>query len=304
MAGSASSTGDSPNPTGLVRLNLPTPRNWDRRLRLACLAAICLAGIVALLLAPRVPLGPGYHDFADKRTMWGLPNALDVLSNLPFCIAGVWGLVWLLGRSGRSAFVDPRERVPWLIFFAGVTLTGAGSWWYHMAPSDRRLPWDLLPMTCSFMSIVVVTYMERVNLRAGYVALVPMLVLGASSVVYWRVTAALGHGDYKFYLFVQFFSPVVLVLLIALFPPRYTGMRWLALAFGLYVAAKIFETWDYSFYRHLRHTVSGHSLKHATAGVACWCILEMLRRRRVVAASRVAAEPHAAYHRNGLTLSR
>jgi len=292
-------------------LSLLTPRNWDRRVRLACLGGVCLAGLVALLLAPRLPLGPGYHDFADKRTLWGLPNALDVLSNLPFCIVGVGGFAWLLGRRGRAAFLDARERVPWLIFFAGVALTGAGSWWYHMAPSDQRLPWDLLPMTCSFMSIVVVTYMERVNLRVGFAALVPMLVLGASSVVYWWVTTSLGRGDYKFYVFVQFFSPVVLVLLIALFPPRYTGMRWLGLAFGLYVAAKAFETWDYPIYRHLGRRVSGHSLKHVTAAVACWAILEMLRRRRVVRGGPAAdeqepgeAEPQAAYHRNGLTLSR
>jgi hypothetical protein len=35
------------------------------------------------------------HPFVDARTLWGMPNAMDVLSNLPLAIAGVcgwWGL--------------------------------------------------------------------------------------------------------------------------------------------------------------------------------------------------------------------
>ena len=31
-------------------------------------------------------------QFADQRAVLGIPNGLDVLSNLPFAIAGVWGL--------------------------------------------------------------------------------------------------------------------------------------------------------------------------------------------------------------------
>lgn len=256
-----------------------TPRAWQRRTRLWLLAVFCLVPIIALVLAPRVPLGPSYHSFVDQRTMLGLPNAWDVLSNIPFLIVGAWGLLWLMSRRGRSSFVDGRERVPYLVFFLGVMLTGAGSFWYHMAPSNSRLPWDLLPMTCSFVSLVVATWMERVNLHTGFVALFPMLLLGISTVVYWELSTAAGHGDYKYYLFLQFFSPVVLALLIGLFPPRYSGMRYLAVAFALYVAAKLFETYDGSIYRHLGRFVSGHSLKHVTAAVACYWVLEMLRQR-------------------------
>jgi hypothetical protein len=263
-------------------LSLLNPRNWDRRVRLALLGGVCAAAVAALAMQPRMGLGAGYHDFGDKRTLWGIPNALDVLSNIPFCLVGAWGLVWLMSAGGRAAFVDGRERVPYMIFFAGVLLTGFGSYWYHVAPSDARLPWDLLPMTCSFMSLVAATYMERVNVRAGLMALVPMLAVGAGSVVYWAVTNAHGDGDYKYYLFVQFFSPVVLALVVGLFPHRYTGMRYLAAAFALYVAAKVFETYDYAIYGGLGHVVSGHALKHVTAAVAAWVILEMLRHRRAV----------------------
>src|ERR1700733_2882275 len=233
------------------------------------MTAISLAAFILLLLSPRMPIGADYHVFADNRTMAGIPNAGDVLSNIPFFVVGLWGLLWLGGKTSRSAFIDGRERIPYLVFFAGVMLTGIGSFWYPMAPSDARLPWDLLPMTCSFTSMVVVTYMERVHLRDGFIALLPVLLLGIFSVVYWMVSSSSGYGDYKFYLFVQFFSPVLLALILGFFAPRYTGVGYLATAFGLYVAAKLFETFDDSIYRYLGSSVSGHSLKHVTAAIAC-----------------------------------
>lgn len=270
-----------------------SPRAWPRRTRLALVATICLTAIAAVIMVPRVPLSPDYHVFADQRPLFGIPNAGDVLSNLPFFLVGLWALIWLSLRSGRSAFLDSRERVPYLVFFAGVMITGVGSFWYHLAPSDSRLPWDLLPMTCSFIALLVATYMERVNLTAGFLALVPMLLVGISTVIYWYFSTASGHGDYKYYLFLQFFSPVVLALLIGLFPPRYTGIRYLVIAFGFYVAAKLFETYDFVIYQHLGRLVSGHSLKHVTAGVACLWILEMLRRRHAIPSQPARSHWHA-----------
>jgi hypothetical protein len=246
--------------------------------------------MASLIMVPRVPLGPSYHVFADSRKLLGIPNAQDVLSNIPFFLVGLWALIRLSRPSSRSAFVDDRERIPYLVFFAGVMITGIGSFWYHLAPSDTRLPWDLLPMTCSFIALVVATYMERVNLATGFLALIPMLLLGISTVLYWYFSA-----DYKYYLFLQFFSPVVLTLLIGLFPPRYTGTRYLVIAFGFYVAAKLFETYDFVIYQDSSRVVSGHALKHVTAAVACIWILEMLRRRHAVSTQPAGSHWHLSY---------
>jgi hypothetical protein len=259
-------------------LPLQIIRNWPFRVRISLVLAVSAAGFLLLLLAPRVPIGPAYHDFADKRTLFGLANALDVLSNIPFVLVGLWALLWLARERCRAAFVSRSERLAWLVFFAGVLLTGVGSYWYHLAPSNARLPWDLLPMTCSFMSLVAVTLMERAGTKFGAAALLPLLLFGIGSVLIWTVTARLGHDDYRFYLFVQFFSPVVLVLLIGLFPPRYSGTRYLVIAFACYVLAKLFEAGDEPIYR-IGSIVSGHSLKHVTAAVSCFWILRMLQVR-------------------------
>jgi hypothetical protein len=226
-------------------------------------------------------LRPGYHDFVDNRPIFSIPNGLDVLSNLPFVIVGILGVMWLSGRSSDSSFIERRERLPYLVFFAGVALTGLGSSWYHLAPGNGRLSWDLLPMSCSFMSMVAAVIMERISLKVGLRMFIPLLAFGIASVVYWYLTEARGHGDYRFYLFVQFFPPILLAMIIALFPPRYTATNYLVVAFILFVVAKLFEPFDKQIYA-FTGLVSGHSLKHLTAGLSCYWILRMLQCRRPI----------------------
>ena len=54
-----------------------------------------VVGVVACLL-PRIPQPQSYHMFADQRGFLGIPNFGDVVSNVPFAIVGIWGLVFLL----------------------------------------------------------------------------------------------------------------------------------------------------------------------------------------------------------------
>src|SRR5215471_18325463 len=138
-------------------------------------------GIVALGLVfclPPIPQDLNYHAFADDRTMLGVPNFLNVASNLPFFVVGVLGL-WLLLR--HDAVVPDRpvleavERWPFLVFFAGVLLTGIGSSYYHLAPGNDRLVWDRLPITIAFMGFFAAMIGERIDVRAGAWLLGPLL---------------------------------------------------------------------------------------------------------------------------------
>jgi hypothetical protein len=261
--------------------DLQSFRLWKRQTRLGLTIALSLFSLVALWFVPPLPLRPGYHDFADGRSFFGIPNFFDVVSNLPFVVVGILGLWWLSHRSSDRSFLEARERLPYFVFFAGVALTGLGSSWYHLAPSNSRLSWDLLPMTCAFVSIVVALIDERIGVTAGLRMFIPLLAFGMASVVYWYVTEMRGHGDYRFYLYVQFFSPILLTAIIILFPPRYTGTKYLAIAFVFFVAAKLFELFDQQIYSATGF-IAGHALKHLTAGVSCYWILLMLQRRRPI----------------------
>lgn len=258
-----------------MQWELRTLRGWNRPMRVKLVAGVALTFFAMLCLARPVPLGWDYHRFADQRTVWGVPHGLDVISNAPFVLAGVMGIVYLTRRAARTSFLESRERIPYLVFFAGVALTGIGSAYYHYDPQNSRLVWDLLPMTLCFMSLLDAAIIERISVKAGLWLLWPFIALGIASVLYWYA----GDGDLRFYLFVQFFPALPIAMIIALFPPRYTRTTDLFVAFILFGLAKLFELFDRPIYS-AGHIIGGHALKHVTAGVSCYWILRMLQHRR------------------------
>jgi len=249
-----------------------------RRGRIGILLGVAAAALVLTWWVPPVPQDPAYHRFADARSFLGVPNALNVLSNLAFLIAGGVGLSQVVGGAGRVAFVDGRERWPWALFFAGLGLTGLGSAWYHLDPGNVRLVWDRLPMTVAFMGLFAAMIAERIGPGVGLALLGPLLVAGTGSVLWWHVGEAQGRGDLRAYGLVQFFPMLAIPLLAWLFPARYTHGGYWGLAVLIYAAAKGLELADARVLA-LGGVVSGHSLKHLGAALAGGVFCRMLALR-------------------------
>jgi len=251
---------------------------------LAASAALC---IVAALVVPPMAQPLSYHAFADCRTIWSIPNFFNVLSNLPFLVGGALGLA-LIWR-GAGAFVDPREQLPYLVFFVGAVLTSFGSAYYHLAPDNPRLVWDRLPMTLGFAGLVAAAVAERADLRLGLKSLWPLLAVGAGTVVYWYATERMGAGNLIPYALYQGWSILAIVLLIAVFPARrYSHGGLLVWAAGWYGLAKFFETYDLGIYRLTGGLLSGHTIKHVLASCAVFAIVRQLRLRRALTNSTLA----------------
>lgn len=249
------------------------PLNW-RHAAVILAAAVCAALTFA---RPSIPQPLEYHQFADTRSLLGIPRAVDVLSNLPFAIVGVAGLFVTFGSRG-AGFATPWERWPYAILFAGVALTAAGSSYYHLAPDNDRLVWDRLPMAIGFMGLLTAIVAERVSVAAARVLLAPLLLVGCASVLYWHWTELHGAGDLRLYLLVQFGSLIVVVLLLVLYPSRYRGTSYLIAGLAAYAAAKGLESADRPIF-NLGHLVSGHTLKHLAAAGGVACIVAMLHVR-------------------------
>jgi hypothetical protein len=234
--------------------------------------------VLVLFLFPAVPQSEAYHNFADKRSLLGIPNGLNVVSNVFFLVVGAWGwqTVWR-----RAEFLDSRERRPYAAFFVGVTLTAFGSSWYHLNPNDATLVWDRIPMAMGFMALVSAVIVERVSVKAGLWLLVPLVGLGIASVVYWELTQRHGRGDLRPYALAQFGSLLILLLLIALFPARYTRKYDFGISLGLYALAKLLEAADRPIFA-IGRIVSGHTLKHLAAAVSAYWIIRMLELRRAL----------------------
>lgn len=238
------------------------------RWREALIAATPLALLAVALAADPIAQDPAYHQFADRRTLFGVPNALNVASNLAFLAVGVAGVA--LGVERRVA----GARLAWMTFFIGVVLVALGSGYYHFAPDSGALVWDRLPMTLGFMGLFVALLAEHIDERLEKALLVPALALGASSVLWWRYS-----DDLRFYAWVQFMPLVILPLLVALFRGRYTGHVYLLYGLGCYAGAKIAEALDRPLLETSGGLVSGHTLKHLLAALALFFIYLMLRRR-------------------------
>jgi hypothetical protein len=245
----------------------------NRNSYIAAFSVLCL---IAAVFWPAMPQPLSYHEFVDRRAFFGIANFLDVASNIGFVIPGVLGLVVTLNP--RTAFASNVERIPYLVFFLGMLLTSIGSSYYHLAPDNERLFWDRLPMTIAFMSLIAAQICERINVRLGIALLVPMLGVGAASVLYWRATERANEGNVIPYGILQGYSVVILLLVALLLPSRYTRARDIYWVFAWYVIAKILEALDRHIFA-LGNLVSGHTLKHLAAGAAGLVVYRMLARR-------------------------
>jgi Ceramidase len=232
---------------------------------LLALFGLTTASLAALLLLPPILQNQDYHRFADARTVLGIPNFWNVISNIPFSVIGAVGLAYY------------RDTTAIAVIFLGILLTGAGSSYYHWSPNDDTLFWDRLPMALAFMAILANAVEERVNARAGAVLLWPLLAIGIFSLLLWRWS-----GDLRLYGWVQFFPCVALPLMFLLFPPKYTGTQFWIVATAVYALAKVFEYFDQQIYA-IGHVVSGHTLKHLVAAAACWVVLRYFQARQPIA---------------------
>jgi hypothetical protein len=225
------------------------------------LAVTCLALGVAGFAAP-VAQDPAYHDFADQRRLAGIPNFWNVVSNLPFLAAGIWGML-AASKAGRNlAYIAT-------IFSAGLVLLCFGSGWYHLAPENAALVWDRLPMTVSFMAFFTFTLTIVYGQAVGRASMLPLLVVGIGSVIYWDVTETAGQGDLRLYALVQFLPGILILLFLCLYSGCFKGRRSLWLAMGAYVLAKLLEWQDEAIWG-LGNLISGHTLKHLAAALGAY----------------------------------
>ena len=228
------------------------------------LYGLMIVTLVGLLPLPPILQNPDYHQFADQRTLFGIPNFWNVVSNFPFIAVGAVGLLRL------------RRDLITFVLFMGIFLTGFGSSYYHLNPTNETLFWDRLPMTLCFAAILAAVVEERVDARAGKVLLRPLLAIGIFSLLLWRWT-----DDLRLYAWAQFFPFVSLVLILQLFPPKYTGTFYWVIAAALYGLAKVFEFYDEKIFS-FGSIVSGHTLKHLAAAAACFAVLLLFQTRKPI----------------------
>ncbi|XP_014506651.2 uncharacterized protein LOC106766436 isoform X2 [Vigna radiata var. radiata] len=231
--------------------------------------------LLLILLSPSIPQPQLYHHFADNRNFFGIPNAPNVISNFPFMVIGLIGLVLCHRRSYFNISLEG-ELWGWKCFYAGVTSVAFGSSYYHLHPDDASLLWDRIPMTVAFASLLAILIIERIDAKKGTHAIVPLIMIGIIINVYWRF-----FDDIRLYILAQSAACIAIPLMATLLPPMYTHSPYWLWASGFYLLAMLQETTDRVIYAFTFHIVSGHTLKHLSAAMVPAILSLMLAKRSV-----------------------
>ena len=245
------------------------PLEIGRYWRELALLGLIVASALALLLVPPIPQSLAYHEFADRRALARIPNFLNIASNLPFLIVGIWGLAYCLRR--------PQHQAPWswCLVFVGSAAVCFGSAYYHWEPNSVTLIWDRLPMTVAFMALFIALLREHIYVKGEGIMLALALLAGLASVVYWVYT-----DDLRPYIWVQTVPFLVIACVLGLFEGKYSHRYFLVYGLLLYALAKLGELFDAQIFALTGQLLSGHSLKHLLAAAGVYLLYVMLKRRQ------------------------
>lgn len=251
----------------------------NEKIGITLIAIAAVIALISVLVQEPIAQDIKYHLFSDSKKIWHIPNFWNVVSNLPFLIVGILGL-YKTTIAGTLKIINDVE-IAYKILFIGLILLSFGSAYYHLWPDNQSLVWDRLAMTIVFMALLSIIISEFISVSIGKVLLFPLVIAGASSVVYWHFSETSGAGDLRYYALVQFFPMLVMPVILVCFRSRCSKVRayWYLLA--LFVVAKIFEYFDGEVYNAIG-VISGHSIKHIAVALGLYILLVSYERRQCI----------------------
>lgn len=244
-----------------------------RREIVLAIAVSALLGVQFFL--PHLSQEQAYHQFADTRTLWGVANAMNTLSNLAFIVVGGAGLALMRKQAGSGQRTTSARSAMTALFFLGLVATGAGSAWYHIQamPNDAALAFDRYGMVLAFAGILGLAAADRVSENAGRMLGAVALLAGPLAIWWW-----VRCGDLAPYATLQFGGILALVLML-FWRGQSAGPNW-GMLLACYALAKVLEAADAQVWTLTVHTISGHTLKHLAAACAGIAVIVPLIRIR------------------------
>ena len=193
----------------------------------------------------KISLPQSYHNFADKRTFLGIPNAMDVFSNIAIAIPALY----LLQKQGKLSLLSVH-----------ILVLSIASTYYHLRPSDDRIFWDMMA--------IATTHAVIASLFIGQEYAIPLYIASILSVVYWKST-----NDLRPYIVILVGIPLYLFIL--LHKNKKVGNYLYLIILGV-VLTRIIEHNDHSVYKLTGNQISGHTTKHILGGIVLWLMVIVL----------------------------
>jgi hypothetical protein len=243
---------------------------------LAFLAVITLLVVIPYFLFPSSLFTR--HSYTDQRSLCGLNNAFNVLSNLVLIAAGCYWLNWIFRTKNislkcRKGLYETRL---YATFFAAVILAGIQSAWYHLFQSQLGLLGTYLLSNIVMLSLLSAIIAERVNLRIGLHSCIPFIFISMLISFYWYIYQTDNQLSHLWY-FLTYLIPSLSIMTIIVARPKYGGIKHITFAFCNTFIALGVSCLDEAIYTLTRHMISGQSLHNIYLGIAAiyiGCYLE------------------------------
>ncbi|EAQ96675.1 hypothetical protein KT71_06609 [Congregibacter litoralis KT71] len=244
-------------------------------IELASAGILFVVSFVISAIKP-LPQPADYHQLADQRTIFGVPNAIDVFTNFPYVVVSIVALfcVTRLYRESRevlAAFIFG-------CFFLSTASVSITSSLYHLAPNNVSLVGDRLSIVFSATFLVGVACLKVFGSRETLRVVAISGIYGVSSMLYWCLTSGSRLENILYYVAFQIFVVCFVAFCCFLRCARSMSYKWLLSAVVAYAASKPFEINDAQFLALTNGLISGHSAKHLVI-VFCVCavLMHMLR---------------------------
>ena len=123
------------------------------------------------------------------------------------------------------------------------------------------------------------------NTLRPLLVLLPTIVFGLVTVIYWAISEALGWGDLRPYAIARFLPVLLIPLIVLMFRSRFLSDWYIWPIVASHFIARVLENQDSSILASL-NWVSGHSLSHVAAAAGPLFFLFALLKRIPVNAER------------------
>lgn len=196
----------------------------------------------------KIPLPPSYHNLADTRKLLNVKNGYNVISNL----AVFAPTLYLLQKHN----LNTKNKI--LAFH--ISLIALTSTYYHLYPTNARIVWDMLSIATTHA--VVLSYFVEEKIA------ITLYLFSIISVIYWSL-----YNDLRPYILLLVGIPLYIILQI------YNDERVKQYIIPLIISgvfARYAEYNDSNIFKITNKTISGHTLKHLSAGISLYLTIIIL----------------------------
>jgi len=193
----------------------------------------------------QISLRNNYHNFADQRNFFNIPNFFNIISNL-FIYIPIHYIIQNRENTNKFNMID--------ILIINILCIIITSIYYHINPNDNTIIFDKISIVSTIITVCIIILKIENNIIR-----IILYIIGILSVIYW-----IKKDNLLFYIILIIGVPIYICYKLY----KYTNLR-------IYIYSHIFslillrlvEYYDLPIYQFTNQIISGHSLKHIIASI-------------------------------------